>query len=47
MPKRQSPAESGSDNSRIETILKRRDFLRQSILASAALCSASRLVATF
>jgi monoamine oxidase len=42
MPKRQSPTESGSDNSRTETILKRRDFLRRSVIAASAIAAPSR-----
>src|SRR5262245_47971081 len=42
MPKRQSPTESGSDNSRMETILTRRDFLRRSVIAAAPLAVTSR-----
>jgi len=42
MPKRQSPAESDSDNSRMETILTRRDFLRRSVIAAAPLVAPSR-----
>src|SRR6266536_1151408 len=41
MPKRQSPTESGSDNSRTETILTRRDFLRRSVIAAAPLVARS------
>ncbi len=41
MPKRQSPTESGSDNSRTETILTRRDFLRRSVIAAAPLVAPS------
>src|SRR5215475_5457385 len=41
MPKRQSTTESGADNSRTETILTRRDFLRRSVIA-AALAAPSR-----
>jgi monoamine oxidase len=42
MPKRQSPIEGGSDNSRTESILTRRDFLRRSVIASTALAAPSR-----
>src|SRR5262245_24091757 len=42
MPNRQSPTESGSDNSRTETILTRRDFLRRSVIAVAPLAAPSR-----
>jgi monoamine oxidase len=42
MPKRQSPTESGDDNSRTETILTRRDFLRRSVIAAAPLVAPSR-----
>jgi len=42
MPKRQSPAESDSDNSRMETILTRRDFLRRSVIVAAPLVAPSR-----
>src|SRR5262245_55932131 len=42
MPKRQSPTESGGDNSRTETILTRRDFLRRSVIAAAPLVAPSR-----
>ena len=42
MPKRQSPTEGGSDNSRTESILTRRDFLRQSVIATTALAAPSR-----
>jgi monoamine oxidase len=41
MPKRQSPTETGSDDSRMETILSRRDFLRRSVIASAPLAAPS------
>ena len=42
MPKRQSPTEGGSDNSRTESILTRRDFLRRSVIAATALAAPSR-----
>src|SRR5262247_4185568 len=42
MPKRQSPTESGGDNSRTETILTRRDFLRRSVIAAAPLVAQLR-----
>src|SRR5262245_33017168 len=42
MPKRQSPTENGSDNSRMKTILTRRDFLRRSVIAAAPLAVTSR-----
>jgi monoamine oxidase len=41
MPKRQSPTESGGDNSRTETILTRRDFLRRSVIAATPLVAPS------
>jgi monoamine oxidase len=41
MPKRQSPTESG-DNSRMGTILTRRDFLMRSVIAAAPLAAPSR-----
>src|SRR5215510_12323526 len=42
MPKRQSTTESDSDNSRTETILTRRDFLRRSVITAAPLVAPSR-----
>src|SRR5262245_12947400 len=42
MPKRQSTPESCADNSRTETILTRRDFLRRSVIAAAPLAAQLR-----
>jgi len=42
MPKRQSPTEGGSDNSRMESILTRGDFLRRSVIAATAIAAPSR-----
>src|SRR5262245_40849832 len=42
MPNRQLPTEGGSDNSRTETILTRRDFLWRSVIAAAPLAAPSR-----
>src|SRR5262245_9947304 len=41
MPKRQAQTERGGDNSRMETILTRRDFLRRSVIATAPLAALS------
>src|SRR5215475_9201883 len=42
MTKRQSPTDSGGDNSRMGTTFTRRDFLRRSVIAAAALAAPSR-----